>query len=171
MISCPDQFKTVATTCARRLTSFATGSLFGEVFSLILLESARAAGLHDVCKARMPIIAFQPIHPNREQRDFRRQQLSGEITNLIWGAFRIVISASRMRRNQDSGAVDRQPQAQIHFVRFGKPVLWTLHADRRSDPQEVKPSPAIYFQPSAGRQKISRKSSTANRGTELVDLR
>lgn len=85
-----DQFKTVATTSRETPYIVRDRIIFGEVFSLIPLESAWCRGYMMLQSEEEPIIAFlNRIHPNREQRDFRAvNSFLGEITNLIWGAFK-----------------------------------------------------------------------------------
>jgi hypothetical protein len=63
--------------------------IFGEVFSLIPLESSWCRGYMMLQTEEAPILAMLNIDPMFPESNFREvNSLLGEITNLIWGSFK-----------------------------------------------------------------------------------
>jgi hypothetical protein len=64
--------------------------IFGEVFSLIALESAWCRGYMMMQTDEQPMLDFvAAMHPDDKAPDFRDLNgVLGELTNLVWGAFK-----------------------------------------------------------------------------------
>lgn len=84
------QFKTLASTSWETPYIVRDRIIFGEVFSLIPLESSWCRGYMMLQTEEQPILDFiNRSHPGEEAADFRAvNSFLGEITNLIWGSFK-----------------------------------------------------------------------------------
>ena len=125
--------------------------IFGEVFSLIALESAWCRGYMLLQTSEQPLLDM--IGGTREDGrapDFRDvNSVLGELTNLVWGAFknRYLGDAEALARHR-AGAARRQSQAEVHFVRRRLPAALLQVPDDRSGIGALRvPRPALRVQP------------------------
>lgn len=94
--------------------------IFGEVFSLIPIEGSWCRGYMTLQTEEQPILDILDIHqPRHGGADFRTaNSLLGELTNLIWGAFKTRFLADEER----SGSPIQVPLIVNHrhrFISFG----------------------------------------------------
>lgn len=84
------QFKTTASTANETPYIVRDRIIFGEVFSLIPLESTWCRGYMMLQTEEQPILDFlERTRPSSGANDFRAaNSFLGEITNLIWGSFK-----------------------------------------------------------------------------------
>lgn len=85
-----NQFKINATTLVETPYIVRDRIIFGEVFSLIQLESSWCRGYMMLQTEEQPILDFiARSHPDGDPPDFRAaNSFLGEVTNLIWGSFK-----------------------------------------------------------------------------------
>ncbi len=115
------QFKTLTTAWETPSYIVRDRIIFGEVFSLIPLESTWCRGYMMLQVEQQPILELLNYHhPSDNEANFRNvNNLLGEITNLIWGAFknRYVGDASAL-----AGSVIQVPLIVNHqhkYISFG----------------------------------------------------
>lgn len=84
------QFKTTASTANETPYIVRDRIIFGEVFSLIPLESTWCRGYMMLQTEEQPILDFlERTRPSSGTHDFRAaNSFLGEVTNLIWGSFK-----------------------------------------------------------------------------------
>lgn len=85
-----NQFKLNAMTSSEAPYIVRDRIIFGEVFSLIPLESSWCRGYMMLQTEEQPILDFlEHYRPSKQALDFRTaNSFLGEVTNLIWGAFK-----------------------------------------------------------------------------------